>query len=219
MTARTDPVDNVESLEVPSIRGPGRPRRFDPELEEQIILDAGLKVMRRNGYVMASVADILTEADVSSRAFYRHFPSKDALLLALLRRDADRVVVQMRAAVSEATTPTRAVHAYLDIFFEPRRAARTAVMSSPGARRAEGFDEETQAIQVRLAEPLAAALAQGTADGELASLDPERDAFAILVIMGTVTGSLGLSVKPLDRSSARRFALRFISSAIGLNEG
>ena len=67
-------------------RGPGRPRRFDSEIEAQLILDAGLAVIRRNGYADATVSEILEEAAISSRAFYRHFPSKDELALAFLER-------------------------------------------------------------------------------------------------------------------------------------
>ena len=67
----------------------GRPRRFEAEDELRILFDAALVVMERNGYHDAAVADILAEADLSTRSFYRHFESKDQLLCALYRREAE----------------------------------------------------------------------------------------------------------------------------------
>ncbi|MGA7416454.1 MAG: helix-turn-helix domain-containing protein [Acidimicrobiales bacterium] len=67
----------------------GRPRRFEEADELRLLLDAGLVVMERNGYQDAAVADILAEADLSTRSFYRHFESKDQLLCALYRREAE----------------------------------------------------------------------------------------------------------------------------------
>ena len=46
---------------------PGRRRHHQPEDEVTLILDAALAVMRRNGYAAASVADILDEAELSTR--------------------------------------------------------------------------------------------------------------------------------------------------------
>lgn len=48
------------------------------------ILDAAVKRFAIDGYNAASVDDICAEADVSKGAFYHHFPSKQALFLALL---------------------------------------------------------------------------------------------------------------------------------------
>ena len=60
-----------------SLARTGRPRRFESEDELRILLDAALAVMERNGYVDANVAEILREANLSTRSFYRHFESED----------------------------------------------------------------------------------------------------------------------------------------------
>ena len=44
-----------------------------------------------NDYASATVQDILDEAGLSTRAFYRHFGSKDDLFHALFRREAELV--------------------------------------------------------------------------------------------------------------------------------
>ena len=83
----------------------GRPRRFEAEDELRLLLDAALAVMERNGYVDAAVADILREADLSTRSFYRHFESKDQLLCALFRREAEAAAVRLHAKVDAAPDP------------------------------------------------------------------------------------------------------------------
>jgi AcrR family transcriptional regulator len=53
--------------------------------EVRRLLDAGRRIMRRNGTAArAKVADIVTEAGLSNDAFYRHFASKDVLVAAIL---------------------------------------------------------------------------------------------------------------------------------------
>jgi AcrR family transcriptional regulator len=55
----------------------GRPRRFEPQDELRLLFEATLAVMQRNGYADVAVADILAEAGMSTRSFYRHSESKD----------------------------------------------------------------------------------------------------------------------------------------------
>ena len=132
---------------VPATRT-GRPRRFESEDELRILLDAALVVMDRNGYVDAAVADVLREADLSTRSFYRHFQSKDQLLCALFRREADAAATRLRAKVDGASTPVEALHAWIDeiLNFGHHRvkAARLSVLGSPGAMRAAGYGEEVR---------------------------------------------------------------------------
>lgn len=48
-------------------------------------MDAAIKELCRKGYDAASVSDICREAGVSKGAFYHHFPSKQALFLAIMQ--------------------------------------------------------------------------------------------------------------------------------------
>ncbi len=50
------------------------------------ILDAALRRFSKDGYDAASVDEICAQAGVSKGAFYHHFPSKQAIFLALLER-------------------------------------------------------------------------------------------------------------------------------------
>ncbi|TMK67338.1 MAG: TetR/AcrR family transcriptional regulator, partial [Actinobacteria bacterium] len=113
---------------VPAKSRPGRPRALDDDAERRLLLDAGYRVMRQNGFEDASVGDVLAEAGLSTRAFYRHFASKDDLVLAMSRRDAARIAARIDERLETAATSIDALHAWVDevlaIAYEPRRAAR-----------------------------------------------------------------------------------------------
>jgi AcrR family transcriptional regulator len=60
--------------------------------EVRRLLDAALDVMKRRGTASRPrVADVVNAAGLSNDAFYRHFPSKDALVAALLEDGAERL--------------------------------------------------------------------------------------------------------------------------------
>jgi AcrR family transcriptional regulator len=136
--------------------GVGRPRRFGPDDELRLLFEAALAVMQRNGYTDAAVADILAEAGMSTRSFYRHFESKDQLLCALYRHEAEQVAERLTARVAEAASPLAALDSWIEeimsLGYNRRKAARVAVLGSPGAMRAEGYaDESKRARRARAA--------------------------------------------------------------------
>jgi AcrR family transcriptional regulator len=170
----------------------GRPRRFESEDELRLLLDAAMVVMGRNGYVDASVADILSEADLSTRSFYRHFESKDQLLCALYRREAENAATRLNAKVNAAPSPRAALDAWIDEILslgENRaKAARVRVLGSPGAMRAEGYAEEMRHASKLLMAPLEALLAAGAADGSFPLADPSADADLIRSVVWVAAG-------------------------------
>jgi AcrR family transcriptional regulator len=177
---------------VPAPSRTGRPRRFESEDELRILLDAAMEVMGRNGYVDASVADILSEANLSTRSFYRHFESKDQLLCALYRREAENAAAQLNAKVDAALSPQAALDAWIDEILSlgqhRAKAARVRVLGSPGAMRATGYAEETGHASKLLMEPLEALLAAGAADGSFPQADPASDASLIRTVVWSAAG-------------------------------
>ena len=198
-------------------RHAGRPRRFDEATERKLLLDAGMKVMRRNGFTEASLADVLRVAGLSTRAFYRHFETKDALLMAMFHRDAELVATNLGAVVDGAPDAVTAVDAYLDeyldVFCDPRRASRVRVLKSEGARRAAGFEEAMVRMQGMHASPLANALRLGNAQGSLGSTDPDRDARTVLAVIQAVADDL--LTNSLARGAAYAHVVKFCWPAIG----
>jgi AcrR family transcriptional regulator len=61
-----------------------RRQRYEQEVER--LLDAALQVMRERDTASPGVTEILAVSGLSTTAFYRHFPTKDDLLLTLLER-------------------------------------------------------------------------------------------------------------------------------------
>jgi|HubBroStandDraft_6_1064221.scaffolds.fasta_scaffold587793_2 AcrR family transcriptional regulator len=199
---------------------PGRRRHHEPDAEVRLILDAALVVMRRNSYAAASVADILDEAQLSTRAFYRHFDSKDALLRAMYRRDAESVARQLRAATEAAPDPVSALQAWIDgylgVFFDPRKAERSAVMTSEGTRRAAGYEEEERRALAELLAPLLDVLRAGAGAGVFSSLSPERDAVTIHAVATSVGAARRPGAKRFNLDAARDHVRRFCWPALGL---
>ena len=197
----------------------GRPRRFDEATERELLLDAGMKVMRRNGFAEASLAEVLEVAGVSTRAFYRHFETKDALLLAMFDRDAALVGARLRDAVGTAASAREALDAwldeYLDLFSNPRRADRVQLLSSEAARRAVGYHDALQRMMTLLVEPLAEALARGRDDGTLRSTDPDFDARSVHAVVEVVGQRLVAGW--ITSKAARAHVEKFCWPALGLD--
>lgn len=85
------------------------------------ILDAGARVLRRNGYSETRLADIAEVAGLQTGSLAFHFPSKDELLREVLRHGMAVGLAQCRAAVDAlgpGAGPERrivaAMHAHLD---------------------------------------------------------------------------------------------------------
>jgi AcrR family transcriptional regulator len=211
-------IETVDDAEAPSTRA-GRPRRYESEDELRILLDAAFVVMERNGYVDAAVADILCEADLSTRSFYRHFGSKDQLLCALFRREAEAAAVRLEARVLAAGDPRSALHVWIDeiLSFGHHRtkAARARVLGSPGAMRAEGYADEMRRAAALVMEPLERLLADGAADGSFPLADPAADAPLIQSAAWAAAGLNPTRQKVSSRAEAARQVRSFCERALG----
>ena len=201
----------------------GRPRRFETEDELRILLNAALVVMERNGYTDAAVADILREAELSTRSFYRHFESKDQLLCALFRREADAAAARLRAKVAAAANPRDALDAWIDeilSFGHDRvKAARVSVLGSLGAIKADGYAQEMRHASEVLTAPLEALLREGAADGSFPLTDPAADAPLIQSVVWSAAGLQPARTSPSSRAEAAHQSRSFCRRALGMASG
>ena len=79
------------------------------------LLDAGREVMRRRGPgSRATVADIVRRAGLSNEAFYRHFPSKDALVAAILDDGTERLRSYLAHQMAKEEDPAQQVHRWVE---------------------------------------------------------------------------------------------------------
>lgn len=70
------------------------------------ILEAAIRRFAISGYDAASVEDICTEAGVSKGAFYHHFPTKQAIFLALLQGWLSMIDLGLNAARRDTVPET-----------------------------------------------------------------------------------------------------------------
>jgi AcrR family transcriptional regulator len=82
--------------------------------EVRRLLDAALEVMRQCGTSSRPrVSDIVAAAGLSNDAFYRHFPSKDALVGALLEDGAQRLGSYLAHQMAKESSPESRVRRWV----------------------------------------------------------------------------------------------------------
>ncbi|MEK5500239.1 TetR/AcrR family transcriptional regulator [Bacillus sp. FSL M8-0168] len=64
--------------------------------KEEKIIKAGLRLFAKNGFASTTIQEISNECGISKGAFYLHFKSKDALLLAIIKYYIDRMTENMK---------------------------------------------------------------------------------------------------------------------------
>ena len=201
---------------------PGRPRRFSPDAELQLILDAAMTVMRRAASADANVTEILEEAGLSTRAFYRHFASKDDLLRKMARREAERAAARLATRVAAVGSTLGKLEAWVDEMlsfgYDRRKAVRVALLSSEAAQRAAD-DSERRRVREAMSAPLVTVLSFGRGDGTFPSALPDSHARSIQALVG---GLLQASVAgtPVWTTQAEAVAevLRFCLPALGATD-
>lgn len=197
----------------------GRPPALAPDDERRAILDATLRVLRRSGFDRATLDEVLTEAGLSTRAFYRHYSSKDELLVALYQQEVAAVSSRLSRLVDAAPGPIEGVAAWIDdifaIRFDARRAQRAGLLRSREAQRGANWEEIRSATERSLTGPLAAALARGKADGTFPDAVPELDARTIHAITFSLFEDLDERPRRFDRRQACDYVLRFVLPALG----
>jgi AcrR family transcriptional regulator len=155
----------------------------DRSSERQRIIDAAYRCLDRNSGTSASINEILDEAGLATRAFYRNFSTKHDLLLEMFRRDREAVLAEIRATVARAETPVEALRQWMTHMFaltsDPRRRKRVATFYSEEMRRTPGYGRELELFATAEQAALAAILHQGRANGTFTACNPESDARSV----------------------------------------
>lgn len=186
-------------------------RGADYASEIRRLLDAALEVMRQGGTAYRPrVADIVAAAGLSNEAFYRHFPSKDALIAALLEDGTERLASYVAHQMSKEPTPEGKVRRWVEGVLSQTReeiaATTLAVLWNSGS-----IGESLGSGRPSASIPMAALLHEPFA--RLGSADPALDAsLAAHATLGKIADYLWqrATPSPAEIDHITEFCLRAI---------
>jgi AcrR family transcriptional regulator len=167
------------SVAVPEMNDP----RSRAERERSAIIRAAHRLIGSGTGGVTPIEDILRDARVNRRTFYRHFSSKDALLLAMQHEAGELVRAALWSAADRAADGRAAVLAWIEEFlsigWDTRRLREGRTFLAPEAGLVAGLAAAMEDIHARHRAVLEATLRRALTDGTLPAAAPERDAFAI----------------------------------------
>jgi AcrR family transcriptional regulator len=133
------------------------------------------------------IEDILRGAGVNRRTFYRHFPSKDTLVLAMQHEAGELVSGALGSATDRAADGRAAVVAWIEEFlsigWDTRRLREGRTFLAPEVGLVAGIATAMEDVHARHRAVLEDALRRARTDRTLPAAEPERDAFAIHAVV------------------------------------
>lgn len=151
-------------------------RRSEARPDE--ILDAALRLFTARGFAATKVDDVAAAAGLSKGAVYLYFPSKEALLEALVHRAVGPVADMAVARLSDRTdhprnTIARAMHAVADAMANDRIVAVPLLVLREAPAVPRVAEIYRAAILSKVVPALAGVVADGISRGHLRAVDPE----------------------------------------------
>ena len=210
-------------MRLPDPVGAPRTRRRDklgpdPTVRREI-LAAAATTLREKGVRGLSIAAVLERAAIGTRAFYRHFDSKDELVAALFFEMARAEERRLRRRMASARTEIDAVAAWiygrLDLAFDDNIESDLRRASLEAQSQMFGSPNLVMPAYAQLLKPLSEALQRGLQHGVFHHVDPVADAQAIHAVVWAgierqwTTGGC-------DREDVRRRALDFCLRGLGV---
>ncbi len=190
-------------------------RQAEHDAEVTTLLEAAYRLIRRRGVVEPGVREVVAEAGLANRAFYRHFATKDEFWLVLVEDVQARLAAEVRAAVMAEKDPVDRLKAWMNTVLEQPSDADVALVGRPfvvhGARLREAHPEVYLTTGAVLLDILEEAIASATEGGQLHSDDPRADARSIFSLTMFVMQSHVLDrtiPSPTEKAAIVGFALR-----------
>lgn len=196
----------------------GRRLEPDPQVRRTIIAAAS-KVVREEGVRGLSVAQVLTRAGIGTRAFYRHFESKDQLVAAVFLDMARIETRRLRKRMATSAGPVAAVVAWidgrLDLAFSDEVKSDLRQMSLEAQSQMFAAPEVVGAAYAEIMTPLVEQLERGRDEGQFTDGDPAAQAQSIQgVLWASVERQWATGDQ--DRADVRRNTLQFCLRGLGV---
>lgn len=201
-------------------RAGGR-RKLEPDPQvRSALLSAASKVVREEGVRALSIARVLSLAELGTRAFYRHFDSKDQLVSALFLEMARLEVVRLRQRMAVTSDPVGAVAAWidgrLDLVFNEEIRSDLRQMSLEAQNQMSAAPEIVAPAYREILRPLVEELTRGRDLGLFSDIDPDSEALSIQgVVWSNVERHWATAGADLSeiRERVERFCLRGLGVA------
>jgi len=184
------------------------------------ILDAATRVFSAKGYHGTLVDEIASADETSKGGVYFHFPTKQAIFLALLDRLADTLRERVEVAVASESDPIgraeAALRVVLDTFASHRRLTRLFMVEALGA--GPEFNIRMMRIRSAFADLIRVHLDEAVAIAAIPPLDTQVAATAWFGAVNEVVTHWAMAERPGDLHAAyptiRTMLLRGIQARI-----
>jgi AcrR family transcriptional regulator len=190
----------------------------DPDIRRAIVT-ATSEIVREQGVRGLSVAAVLERSELSTRAFYRHFGSKDELVAAVFHEMAYAEERRLRRRMSKAANPVEAVAAWidgrLDLAFDEKIKSDLRRLSLEAQSQMFAAPELIQPAYEVMLKPLVEQLHRGLTLGVFPDIDPVTDAQAIQGVVWAST-ERQWAAGDCQRAEVRQRALRFCLRGLGV---
>lgn len=199
-----------------------RRKKLDPDPGvRDALVNAAAEIVREEGIASVNVARVLDRAALSTRAFYRHFDSKDALVSAVFLQMAQIEMRRLKRKMAGASDPVDAVVAWidgrLDLAFNQRIRSDLRKMSLEAQSQMFAAPELVSDAYGEILKPLIEQLEKGKAAGLFPGIDPAADA---LSIQGAIWASTERqwATGDCDQHAVREQIFRFCLRGIGVTQ-
>ncbi len=185
------------------------------------ILSAASKSVREQGVRGLSIAAVLDRAQLSTRAFYRHFDSKDQLVAAVFLEMAHVEMRRLRKSMADAADPIEAVTAWvdarLDLAFDDEIKSDLRRLSTEAQSQMFASPELIAPAYAAMLEPLIEQLQRGREQGLFHDIDPVTEAQSIQGVVWANT-ERQWAAGDCARADIREHVLRFCLRGLGVAE-
>jgi AcrR family transcriptional regulator len=190
----------------------------DPDIR-RVIVAVTSEIVREQGVRGLSVAAVLERTELSTRAFYRHFGSKNELVAAVFHEMAYAEERRLRRRMAKAANPVEAVAAWidgrLDLAFDEKIKSDLRRLSLEAQSQMFAAPELIQPAYEEMLKPLIEQLHRGLILGIFHDIDPVTDAQAIQGVVWAST-ERQWAAGDCQRAEVRQRAVRFCLRGLGV---
>jgi len=180
---------------------------------ENGILAAAMKVFARRGFAATRVEDVLEEAGVARRTFYRYFTSKEDVLAAVYELATGELLRALDDAAKAVVDPLSSVRAGVDLYldFHVENAGLLRVLVEQSVRSDSPLAGHRRSFRAHILK----VLVQAAETRGVAPLDGYTYVALVSALEGVALELLEGAASPSDVARAKKAILSLVESGLG----